>query len=177
MFLLLWKFSLTACSLVARGNRRGVRWEINQRCSHSGQEPFMSKAATDSVYMFFASSYIFDFHLKIALCKWRVLSIRLPPPTRYDCCVPPPPNPSASVHGALGTVPVESPVSVHYLISGGIDCGDSLIHIHIQYKHNWSSAGHWGGWRRRKIYTSVTDHRPSCGIRTVCAGRNKTLFW
>lgn len=103
---------------------------------------------------FCACKYIFAFHLKIVLCKYCVLSIQLPPPTLYDCCVPPPPNPSfcctASVHGALSTVPVESPVSVHYLISGGIDCGDSLIHIHIQYKHNWSSAEHWGGGMLKK---------------------------
>lgn len=70
---------------------------------------------------------------------------------------------------SLCTVPVESPVSVHYLISGGIDCGDSLIHIHIRYKHNWSSAEHWergGSWG--KIYTRIGDHRPSSGIRTAC---------
>lgn len=113
-----------------------------------------------------------------------MLSIQLPPPTLYDCCVPPPSNPSlcctASVLGELYTVPVESPVSVHYLISGGIDCGDSLIHIHILYKHDWSSVEHWkgrGGMLRKDLRTNcTTDYRPSSGIRTVCARRNKTLF-
>ena len=97
--------------------------------------------------------YICFFTQRRELCKWWMLSIQLPPPTLYDCCVPPTPYPSlcctASVHGALCTVPKESPMSVHYLISGGIDCGDSLIHIHIQYKHNWSAAEHWrgSGWK------------------------------
>lgn len=69
-----------------------------------------------------------------------VLLFQRSPPTLYDCCVPAPLYPSlrctASAGRELRTVPAESLVSVHYLISGGTDCGDSLIHIHIQYKHN-----------------------------------------
>lgn len=72
-------------------------------------------------------------------------------PHYTTACVPPPPSPSlcctASVLRELCTFPEESPVSVHYLISGGTDCGDSLIHIHVQYKHDWSSVEHWMGRR------------------------------
>lgn len=57
-------------------------------------------------------------------------------------------------HAALHGVPVECPVSVHYFISGGIDCRVSLKRIHIQYKHNWSPAA-----PQRHAHTFKADHR------------------
>lgn len=120
----------------------------------------------------FVCSSAYSYILSVALCA---LSMPLPPPTPRLLRCPSSPCCTASVRGELRAVPEESPMSVHYLISGGAGCRDSFdAHSHT-VQTQLILGGGWGRWRA--IYTCITDHRPSRRVRKMHVhGGTKRFF-
>lgn len=131
---------------------------------------------------FCAFRYMFAFNVKVVLCKWWcVLSLQLPPPTLWLLrCPSSQPFPllhslctRRDLHSPWGISRVSTlPYKWRHWLWGLFDTHSHTVQTQLIFSGALGGGGCW-----RKIYTRITDHRPSCGIRTVCARRNKTLLW